>query len=174
MTEYESQTAPIPFVIPAGFVRERARLDVDVLAFGATHGWLDEANLRLLIAAAEEAGNALSATDEEHVRALLRDDLYRLDCRRVFEAQRMERQLSESGRLWLYLALDHLHQHREAVADPFEIIDWLYSEFGCPAEIAGLVCWMPPPPGEPYGVQAMERRWDRYLTGARRRYGVQG
>jgi len=139
---------------------------------------LDEPNVRALLAAADEAGSPLSAVEEDHVLALLRDDLYWQDFRRAFEAQRMERfaqpppDLSEPEQLWLYLALDYLKTEPSLFDDPFEVIDSLYCEFGYPEEIAGLVKWMPPSQGEPSGLEALEQRWERYLGEARKRYDV--
>lgn len=166
----------VPFLIPADFILERVCLDVDALGFGVAQEWLDEASLRALIAAARGTAKAFTDAEEDHLVALARDDLYRQDAHRAFEEARMERVVGirEPARIWLYLALDYLRRHRDAFGDTFEIIRWLYSEFGYPEEIDGFTGWNQPPPGEGSGIEAMERRWERYLDEARRRYGVGG
>lgn len=45
----------------------------------------------------------------------------------------------DSGRVWLYLALDWLHEHRDEYADPFEVVEMLYADFDYPSEIEGFV-----------------------------------
>jgi hypothetical protein len=70
---------------------------------------------------------------------------------------------SEPYRVWLYLALAWLHDHQDEHADPLQLIEMLYADFGYPTEIEGLVRYMPAPRGTPTGVEGIEERWRAYL-----------
>lgn len=48
-------------------------------------------------------------------------------------------------------------------ADPLQLIEMLYADFGYPTEIETLVRYMPATPGAPTGVMALEERWTDYL-----------
>jgi hypothetical protein len=70
----------------------------------------------------------------------------------------------DTSRVWLYLALDWLYEHRADFVEPFEVIEMLYADFDCPAEIDGLVRFMPPPPGGAVGPEGIGQRWSDYLS----------
>jgi hypothetical protein len=148
----------VKFSLPAAFVVSRVRLDSGELAYGYAKGWLDEA-AAVSIAEQLVAAGAAPAPIEE-LASVFRGELWRVE--RIVDDIETDGG-SESGRVWLYLALSWLHDHKDEYTDPFQIIEMLYSDFGYPAEIEGLVRFMPPPPGAPTGLEGVEERWREYL-----------
>lgn len=148
----------VKFSLPAAFVVSHVRLDPAELAYGYANGWLDEAEV---IGVAEDlvAVGVASAPIQE-LASLFKSELSRVqqlvdDIEAVADAA--------SDRVWLYLALAWLHDHKGEYADPLQMVEMLYTDFGYPAEIEGLVRFIPPPPGARTGVDAVEERWTEYL-----------
>lgn len=158
----------IKFVIPAEFVLGRVAPTPHELVYGYQRGWLDDEGAVRVAEAVLSAGRDLPEAVEE-LALLLRDDRYR-----VSELIRTAtEELSASGtalpsenpsRLWLYLALDWVYEHRADFVEPLEVIEMLYADFDYPTEIEGLVRFMPRPPGEPAGASGIEQRWRNYLS----------
>jgi hypothetical protein len=148
----------VKFSVPAAFVVSRVRLEPGELAYGYAHGWLDEAST-VGVAEGLVAAGAASAPIEE-LASLFKSDLWRVQ--QVVDEIESDPD-AEPERVWLYLALAWLHDHKDQYADPLQIIEMLYSDFGYPTDIEGLVRFMPPPPGSPTGVEAIEARWSEYL-----------
>ena len=144
--------------LPAAFVVSRVRLYPSELAYGYGNGWLDEA---ATVGVAEDlvAAGAASSIIEE-LASVFSGELWRVQ--QVVDEIEIDPE-SEPGRVWLYLALAWLHDHKEEYADPLQMIEMLYSDFGYPTEIERLVRFMPPPPGAPTGLEAVEERWREYL-----------
>lgn len=140
------------FSLPATFVVSRVRLDPGELAYGYGNAWLDEA---ATVGVAEDlvATGAASAPIEE-LASVFRGELWRVQ--QVVDEIEIDPD-SEPGRVWLYLALVWLHDHKDEYADPLQMIEMLYSDFGYPTEIEGLVRFMPLPPGDLTGVEAVEK-----------------
>jgi len=148
----------VRFNLPAGFVVCRVRLEPGELAYGYVNGWLDDAST---VGIAEElvaAGATLAQVQD--LASLFKSELWRVQ--QIVDAIEPEPG-SEPDRVWIFLSLAWLYEHRRDYADPLQVIEMLYSDFGYPEEIEGLVRFLPPPPGAPTGVQAIEERWREYL-----------
>ncbi|MEP7763816.1 DUF2247 family protein [Sanguibacter sp. 25GB23B1] len=148
----------VSFDLPAVFVIPRVRLEPGELAYGYAHGWIDDASV-VDIATDLLAAGAPSAPLQE-LACVFRAELWRVQ-RLVDEIETEPG--SEPERVWLYLALAWLHDHRREHADPLQLIEMLYADFGYPTEIETLVRYMPATPGAPTGVMALEERWTDYL-----------
>lgn len=148
----------VAFDLPAVFVVPRVRLEPGELAYGYAHGWIDDASV-VDIAADLLAAGAPSAPLQE-LACVFRDELWRV--RRLVDEIETDPG-SESDRVWLYLALAWLHDHQREHADPLQLIEMLYADFGYPAEIESLVRYMPATPGARIGVTALEECWTDYL-----------
>jgi hypothetical protein len=44
---------------------------------------------------------------------------------------------------WLYLVLAWIYEHQASYADPLEVVEEVYADFGYPSRIAGFVRYMP-------------------------------
>jgi hypothetical protein len=108
---------------------------------------------------------------EEALALLLSDDLDRVSDL-MSELETGSEPTESRERLWLFLALDWLRDHRGDYDDPYEVIDMLYADFHYPSDIASLVRWMPVPEGEPTGATAIDERWRTYLDSTRSEYAV--
>lgn len=162
----------ISFQIPAGYVLERVVPTAAEIACGATQGWLSPSDAVAIAVEKLDRGYPL-APSEERLALLLTDDLDEVPALvSELEVGHEPKELRE--RLWLFLALDWLADHGEDFDDPYEIIEMLYADFDYPAEIAGLVRWMPLPEGEPTGLAATDERWKGYLDSTRVAYARRG
>jgi len=148
----------VKFELPAAFVVARVRLDPGELAYGYASGWLDEAATVGIAEDLVAAGVASAPIGE--LASVFRSELWRVQ--QVVDEIENDPD-SEPSRVWLYLALAWLHEHKDEYVDPLQMIEMLYSDFGYPTEIEGLVRFMPLPPGAPTGVEAVEERWREYL-----------
>ncbi len=75
---------------------------------------------------------------------------------------------------WLYLVLAWLFEHRESLADPFGMVEKVYSDFDYPKEIVSFVRYMPmdgPDLGNREQNEArLADRWKAYLNRAGKRF----
>lgn len=95
------------------------------------------------------------------------------------ELASQKRSLSEEviRKIWLYLILRWLFENRERAADPFALVDELYSDFDYPDEIAPFVRYMPPEDGydpskhsETENYDHMLQQWRDYLIAAEKQF----
>lgn len=168
----------LKFVLPAEFILARAALTPHELVYGYRHGWLDDEGAVRVAEAALSIGMDLPHAVEE-LALLLRDERYRVAeliraAAEELSARGAALRTENSPRLWLYLALDWVYEHRADFVEPLEGIEMLYADFGYPAEIEGLARFMPPPPGEPAGESGIEQRWRAYLSRMAEAYSAQG
>lgn len=154
-------TDQLRFDLPASFVLARALPTPAELAYGYQDGWLRRADVVEIAVEKTRRGVSLTPPEEELV-LLLADDLDRVD-ELTADLEIADQPTEDRARLWLFLSLAWLWERREEFTDPLETIEVLYAEFDYPEEISGLVRYMPPPPGEPTGVDAIEQRWRAYL-----------
>ncbi|MBI9113669.1 DUF2247 family protein [Sanguibacter suaedae] len=148
----------VKFRLPATFVVAQVRLQHGELAYGYANGWLDDASAVGIAEDLVATGAALPPVVE--LASVFKGELWRVP--RIVDAIEVE-PASAPDRVWLYLALAWLHEHKEGHADPLQVIEMLYADFDYPAEIDGLVRYLPAPPGARIGVDAIEERWRAYL-----------
>jgi hypothetical protein len=79
---------------------------------------------------------------------------------------------------WLYVILSWLYANRGRFADPFALVEQIYSDFGYPTELEGFIPYMPPADGyDPRQHSEAENRarlldlWQEYLASAARQFG---
>lgn len=148
--------ALIRFNIPAAFVVARAMPTGAELAYGFREGWLTRADVVAVALAKYEAELPLSSAEED-IALLLSSDLDRVD-ELIADLEIVDEPTEQRARLWLFLSLAWLLEHRQDFGDPLEVIEMLYADFDYPDEIQGVVRFMPAP-GPDAGVDAIERRW---------------
>jgi len=158
----------ISFQIPADYVMARVVPTGPEIACGVTQRWLSPGDAVAIAVEKLERGSLLTPP-EEGLSLLLADDLDEVPAL-VSELEVGDEPMELRERLWLFLALEWLADHRGDFDDPYEIIEMLYADFGHPAEIAGLVRWMPVADGEPTGLAAIDERWKGYLDSTREEY----
>ncbi|WP_077488493.1 DUF2247 family protein [Sinomonas mesophila] len=134
----------VKFRLTAAFVLARLRLLPSELAYGYTHGWFTTGRDPRSF----EPPAILLSNDYDRVPDLISE---------------IDETTENADRVWLFLALDWLYEHRDEYSEPLEIVEMIYSDFDYPAEIEGFVRFMPPPPGAATGNTAIERRWREYL-----------
>ncbi|MEZ4501531.1 MAG: hypothetical protein R3C39_02780 [Dehalococcoidia bacterium] len=164
----------VPFEIPADFLQGRARLDVPVLVFGVSRGWLAESDAIALVAAGSTGPDQAAAL--EAIRAAAGErSLAVSDESHVHESGSV---LGDSpAGVWLYLASAYWTAELARIPDWPDGLDGfelLFCEFGHPDEFSDLIRWMPAKPGEPRGPAAIEDRRRRYLIEAARRFAPAG
>jgi hypothetical protein len=157
----------VKFLIPAQFVADRVALRPAELAYGYRRGWLDEAGV---VALAEDALRSDKVIHPALVELalILRDDLDRVP---ELIAKIDTGDASSTQGVWLYLALDWIHGHRESYADVLQAVEMLYADFDYPLEIEGFVRFMPIKPGMDVGTAAIEERWQEYLEMKAQQFG---
>jgi hypothetical protein len=67
---------------------------------------------------------------------------------------------------WLYVLLRWLHERKQEFPDPLGLVEQIYTDFGYPEEIEGLVRWMPsaePVQDREEGLARIEQKWMSYL-----------
>jgi hypothetical protein len=158
----------VSFRIRADYVMARAVPTAPEIACGVEQGWLSPSDA-VAIAVEKLDRGCLLTPPEERLALLLVDDLDEVPAL-VSELGVGFEPMELRERLWLFLALDWLADHREDFDDPYEVIEMLYADFGYPAEISGLVRWMPVAEGEPTGIGAIDEKWGRYLASTRQLY----
>lgn len=79
----------------------------------------------------------------------------------------------ELRRLWAYLVLAWVFEHRNEFRDPLEVVEQVYADFDYPEQVASFVRYMPtsePDLGAPALNEArLFAKWEEYL-GAENRY----
>jgi hypothetical protein len=145
-----------PFGIPAEFLAGRVVLTPAELRYGFTHGWLGSAEVVQVALAGY--GSAEDAAYTE--LALLLSDQFD----RVPELAELLPTAPNASRVWLYLALAWVYEHRTDFPDPLGVVEMLYDDFDYPEEIEGFVRFMPARESEPTGIPALYERWERYLS----------
>jgi len=155
--------------VPVVYIADRTVLTPPELVYGYRQGWLSDADVVALALAAYQQGPVPAA--EEELALLLSDDLDRVpDLIDELEADGETAEGGEARGVWLYLALAWLYEHRSEVPDPLGVVEMLFADFDYPLEIAGIVRFMPVPPGEPTGSVAVENRWRAYLDHKAQQY----
>lgn len=156
----------VKFVLPAEFILARVVPTPGEMVYGYQCGWLDDEGAVSVAEAELAAGLSLPQSVEE-LSLLLRDDRFRV----AELVQHAGEELSDgedasedASRVWLYLALDWLYEHRADFAEPLEVVEMLYADFDYPAEIEGFIRFMPPPPGASVGREGITQRWNDYLV----------
>lgn len=64
---------------------------------------------------------------------------------------------------WKYLCVSWTYVNREKVAEPFEVIERIFADFGYPDDLAPLVRWMPPTDGYDPSKHSRQENMDRML-----------
>ena len=159
--------ALIRFNIPAAFVVARAMPTGAELAYGFREGWLTRTDVVGVALAKYEANLPLSSTEEE-LALVLSTDLERVD-ELIADLDTADEPAERRARLWLFLSLAWLLEHRHDFADPLEVIEMLYADFDYPEEIESLVRFMPAA-GPDAGVDAIERNWRAFVDRVRSEY----
>ena len=131
------------------------------IAYGVQHGWLSRQDAIAVALAKYEAGTELNSAEEE-LALLLSDDVDHLGDL-IADLAVSDEPPERRARLWLFLALASLREHRSQYADPLGVIEMLYADFDYPDEIRGLVRYMPARPGETASIEGVERRWQEYV-----------
>jgi hypothetical protein len=155
----------INFRIPASFVLARAFPTAAEIAFGYQRGWLRATDVVEIALVKYKAGQSFGKPGEE-LALLLPQDMERVDELIPLLAVSDE-PAEERERLWLFLVLDWLWEHQGDFDDALEVIEMLYADFEYPAEIQGLVRFMPAPDGT---AATLAERWRDYLKQARAHY----
>lgn len=151
----------VHFTFPAEFILRWALPTGPELAYGFRHGFITRGDVVVIALQKYKAGLPLSWPEEE-LMLLLADDYDKADDL-IRQLEISDESSEQRARLWLLLSLAWLREHREAFADPLEVIEMLYADFEYPDEIRNLVRFMPPQAGEATGVNAIEDRWRQYL-----------
>lgn len=151
-----------PYQIPARFVLARLLPTPAELVYGYQHGWLADSDVVTIAVAVLESGRTLSQP-EVGLALLLSEDIGQV-ATLVGDLETTAGVEATAAAAWLFLALSWLYEHRTDVSDPFEVIEILYADFDYPADMQGLVRFMPPAPGEATGLAAIEERWRAYIS----------
>lgn len=154
------------------FITERVRLRVGELSLGYGQGWIDE---RAVIALAlAQYDNASDDCPMARIALLL--DFERSRVRELIDmadAEGASRDEGDAQRVWLYLFLAWLYDHRLTI-DAYAIIDEMFAEFEYPEAMEGFVTFMPLVGGEAAGVEAMDRRWKQFLNEEQKHFADRG
>lgn len=154
------------FRIPVDFVTSRVVLTGAELACGVRQGWISIPDAVTVSTAKLGDGFPLLPTEES--LALLLSDEVETAGKLLGDLEISSESTESRERVWLFLALSWVAEHRSSFEDPYETIESLYADFGYPAEISSIVRWMPAIDGRPTGLAAIDENWRRYLdqTGA--------
>lgn len=154
-------TRLVDLQLPAGFVVERALPTGAELAYGFREGWLSREDV-VEVALAKYKAEVPLLPAEEELALLLSDDLDQVE-ELVAALEFSDEPAELRARLWLFLALAWLLDHRSEYDDPLGVIEQLYADFDYPEEIRSLVRFMPPGPGDLPGVEGIAGRWRGYV-----------
>jgi hypothetical protein len=146
--------------LPGDFVTARVMLTPAELATGYEMGLLDDRGA-VKVAESLLAGGAIPSWVED--LAILLSSEYDRVPELLSERASSESPIEDPSRVWLFLVLAHLHAHRDEVADPLGEIESIYADFEYPAEIDGLVRYLPAPADGEAGPAAVEARWQAYI-----------
>ena len=158
--------------IPADFLLEHARMGWRELERGLANGLIDAA--AVIECAIDEVGRVAEPTKE--VIELAGSDDSDSIAELVAALAASEPSVSEASiqKKWLYLTLAWLYERRDAIADPLQIVEEVYEQFGHPAEMASFIRYMPMVGPDLGSREANEHRmisrWKEYVDAARERY----
>jgi len=167
----------VKFSLPAEFILSRVVPTPDEMVYGYRHGWIDDEGAVRVAEAELLAGMAIPAAIEE-LALLLRDHRFRVaDLMRAaadeLSADEGLSRCEAPERVWLYLALDWLYEHRGDFVEPLGVIEMIYADFDYPEEIEGLIRFMPArQPGAVVGRDGIVQRWRDYLARRAGEYSV--
>lgn len=147
--------------LPLDFITSRVRLVPGEIAVGYRSGYLDDQTV-VRLAEGDLAAGVSEIPAVEELALLLSDDFDRVPAL-VSQVESTAEAGPDPRRVWLYLVLAWLHEHRDLSADPMSEIEAVYAEFDYPHEMEGFVPFLPAPPGQASGPQAVEERWRAYL-----------
>ena len=154
--------------IPASFVVDRVVLAAGEIVYGMDLGWLDPAGAVSIATA--KSGRAPMGRAEETLALLLPDEYHRVP--ELIEQMRLEiGQGERPARVWGYLALDWLAEHRDDFEDPYSVVESICSDLGDPDELSALVRSLLSPTGGVSGADELERRWLEITESARAEFG---
>ncbi len=146
------------------FIRRTAlTLDGEDLRLGVSLGLISPPTAIRLAADAVTSGSAdptllVLAQIERDDIAAVRDAL------RATDPDEADLFPPHSVRKWTYLELKAAYEMRDRLHDPLGFVEEIYADFDYPALVAAFVRYMPPPPGAPFGEEALYDRWSRYLA----------
>jgi hypothetical protein len=158
----------VVFNIPADFILARLIPTSAELAYGVHNGWLSRDDLVTIALAKLERG-VDSTGPEEQLLVLSPNDHYTFEELLDVMATSYE-PVERRARVWLFLALSWLLENLDDFDDPLGVIELLYADFEYPEEIQGLVRFMPPPPGQPTGLTALDNNWHHYVERVGKEY----
>lgn len=163
--------------LPTGFVLSHVSLTWREILWGYDHGWINWDGLTEL-ATRQLVSKVNNHPAEIELAGLLAVESTRA---RVLAEQLASKEPPMTEEVikgkWLYLILRWLFENRERAADPFALVEEIYSDFGYPDEIARFVRYMPV--GDDYDPRAHSKaenddrallHWREYLIGAEKKF----
>jgi hypothetical protein len=147
--------------LTASFVTKRAFPTAGEIAYGYSEGFLSRAGVVATALIKMKAGLHLTRA-EERAALLLSDELDCLDDL-VADLGWVDEPSEQRERFWLLMILAWAYEHREDLEDALGVVELIYSDFGYPDEIEGIVRFMPLQAGHDAGVAALERRWAEFV-----------
>lgn len=160
----------VTFRIPADFILKHCTPTGPEIAYGLEHGWVSRQDVvAIAVAKLAKAEDTSMSEGEKELALILSDDLDRVD-EIASHLAKSDEPVESRARLWLFLALSWLREHREEFEDPYEVIEMLYADFDYPPEIAHLIRWMPANASQPKGLDALEQKWQEYVSSLTKEY----
>jgi hypothetical protein len=150
----------VKFRIPAAFVLGRLLPTPAEVVYGYERGWISEADVVAIALELYSKGDAPPSV--EGLALLLSDELSRVPVL-IEELRGFSTEADDAARAWLFLAMAWVHDNEADFLDPYEVVEMLYADFGYPPAVKSFVRFMPPSPGEPFGMSALDERWRVYL-----------
>ncbi|RSM63039.1 hypothetical protein DMH03_13455 [Amycolatopsis sp. WAC 01376] len=149
----------VKFRIPASFVTDNVALTPAEAAYGFEHGWLTADDVVKVALAAYETFTAIPGAFEE-LALLLSDDYDRVPDLLSALPRREEK---EEARVWFFLALSWVYDHKDSYVDPLETVEMISADFGYPEEGRALLRFTPVDDDRLVGVESMYERWLEYI-----------
>jgi hypothetical protein len=143
--------------IPAEFIADRACLKPQEIAMGYRLGWISARDVVRLVELKYEEGRPL-AQAEEAVLLLLPDDVDQVGSL-CDSLARSDEPTEMAARVWMYLGLAWLLVREAELTDPLSEVEKVWTALDDPAEMAGLIKWLPAEPDEPTGEEVLKARW---------------
>ena len=154
--------------LPARFVLDRVLPTPGELAYGYRLAWITpEVAVSLALAGLGVVPDPPTAYEE---LALLLSDRFDQVPDLMNELEGEAGPTGRDARVWLFLALSWIYDHRTEFSDPFSNVEQLYDDFDYPEEIEGFVRFLPVAEGVPTGAAALYGRWSEYLEAAGAEY----
>ena len=147
--------------VPAEFVVALVLPTAAEIGFGLREGWLSRQDAILIAVAKYNRGAQLTGPELELV-LLLPQDADRVDDL-IDQLEVSDEPTEQRARVWVFLTLAWVLEHRDSYDDPYEVVGMLFTDFDYPPEITRLVGFMPAPVGEPVGPSAIDKRWREYI-----------